>query len=85
MKRDQEINPAGVRGYLQSKFGNDLALARRVMQRLAKSLTPTELRERAFRLYEQFRPEIPDGVKGWRARGELDLPLIERLAKKKTS
>jgi hypothetical protein len=27
------------------------------------------------------RPAIPSGVKGWGAKGELDLGLIERLAK----
>jgi hypothetical protein len=39
--------------------------------------------ERCFGLYEQFRPEVPEGVKGWGAEGDLDLGLIERLAKAK--
>jgi hypothetical protein len=33
------------------------------------------------RIYERFRPAIPEGVKGWGATGNLDLGLIERLAK----
>ncbi len=37
---------------------------------------------RAYALYEQFRPEIPAGVKGWGAKGVLDLGLIDRLARK---
>ena len=28
-----------------------------------------ELAERAYALYERFRPEIPPGKKGWRASG----------------
>jgi hypothetical protein len=31
---------------------------------------------RAFSLYERFRPVIPEGVRGWGAKGELDLDLI---------
>ena len=51
------------------------------MQRLARSLGPKELAVRSFGLYERFLPEIPEGVKGWGAKGNLDLGLIERLAK----
>ena len=32
-------------------------------------------------MYERFRPAIPEGVKGWGAKGELDLGLIRWLAK----
>jgi len=52
------------------------------MQRLAKSFTPKELADRAFGLYERFRPAIPEGVRGWGAKRELNLGLIEGLAKK---
>ena len=34
----------------------------------------------ARRLYEQFRPEIPTGKRGWGAKGTLDLDLIRSLA-----
>ena len=54
------------------------------MERLARSYEPRELAERAFDLYERFRPESPAGVKGWGAKGELDLGLIERLAKEES-
>jgi hypothetical protein len=36
-----------------------------------------------YPFYECFRPTIPEGVKGWGAKGDLDLGLIERLAKEK--
>jgi len=53
------------------------------MQRLVLSLGPKELAERGFRLYERFRPEIPEGIKGWGAKGVLDLGVIEGLATKR--
>jgi hypothetical protein len=53
------------------------------MQKLAKAYTPQELAHDAYRLYERFRPAIPAGKKGWGAKGDLDLGLIERLAKEK--
>jgi hypothetical protein len=34
-----------------------------------------------YTLYERFRPEIPAGEKGWGAKGELDLGLIQQLGK----
>ena len=32
------------------------------MQKLAKAYKPKELAERAYLLYEQFRPALPEGV-----------------------
>jgi hypothetical protein len=46
---------------------------------------PKELADHCYQLYEQFRPEIPGGAKGWGAKGDLDLGLIERLARQKKS
>jgi hypothetical protein len=77
----QTIDPAGVERYLQDKFGDDLKAARTAMRKLARAYPPAELAHKAYGLYERFRPRIPEGVKGWGARGELDLGLIERLAK----
>ncbi|HMF11118.1 MAG TPA: hypothetical protein VKE94_02400 [Gemmataceae bacterium] len=82
MKGAQEIEPRGVRRCLEGKFGDDLGAVRSAMRRLAKSLGPKDLAERSFGLYERFRPEIPEGVKGWGAKGVLDLGVIEALAKK---
>ena len=31
----------------------------------AASLPPDELSRVGFRLYERFRPDVPDGVEGW--------------------
>ena len=83
VKGAQVIEPDGVRRYLDTKFGDDLGAVRAAMQRLAKSLKPKKLADEAFRLYERFRPSIPEGVKGWGAKGNLDLTVIQALAKKK--
>jgi hypothetical protein len=77
------MDPESVRRYLAGKFGGDLGAARSAMRKLARAYTPGELAHAAYPLYERFRPDIPEGKKGWGARGELDLGLIERLAKEK--
>jgi hypothetical protein len=74
--------PASVHRYLESKFGDALAAVRQAMTALAKSLTKDELAGRAFALYEAFRPGIPSGVRGWGAKGVLDLAQIRALAGK---
>jgi hypothetical protein len=76
-----EVQSAPVRTYLQKKFGEDLQEARAAMRALAQSYGPQALNERAFGLYEQFRPSVPRGKKGWGAAGELDLGLLRELAK----
>ncbi len=73
-------DPDSVERYLEGKFGDALAGARRAMTQLAGSLGPAVLAERAYGLYERFRPEIPAGRAGWGARGVLDLARIESLA-----
>jgi len=45
------------------------------MSSLAKAFKPESLAGEAFRLYEEFRPGIPEGVSGWGAKGELDVGL----------
>lgn len=80
--KGKPISPDSVERYLEDKFGDDLPRAKRAMQRVAKAYKPQELAGAAYHLYEQFRPEIPSGVRGWGATGDLDLGLIEALAKK---
>lgn len=80
-REGEAVNPDSVRTYLQKKFGEHMDEARTAMEALAKSLAPQVLETRAFALYEKFRPQIPEGKKGWGAKGELDLDLIRRLAK----
>ena len=77
------INPDSVEAYLEDKFGDDLAAVRKAMTKLAKAYKPKELAQAAYSLYERFRPTIPEGTKGWGAKGDLDLGVIEELAKQR--
>jgi hypothetical protein len=72
------LNPASVEKYLAAKFGDGLDEARAAMTELAKSMTEPELRSQGFTLYEQFRPPVPEGVKGWGATGVLDTDAIRK-------
>jgi hypothetical protein len=80
--KDEEINPESVERYLEKKFGEDLVEVRAALDELAQAYAPQELERRAYTLYEQFRPEIPEGVRGWGAAGDLDLGHIRDLAHK---
>ncbi len=53
------------------------------MRDIANGFRPEELSKNAFRLYEKFRPAIPEGVTGWGAKGSLDLDRIRSLASEK--
>ena len=79
--KGEEIDPQSVEKYLKQKFGDDLDDARTTMEKLAKAFTPKQLESKAYGLYEKFRPVIPEGTKGWGAKGELDLEYILSLAK----
>ena len=77
---DSPIDPKSVQTYLESKFGDALDEVKEVMLELARSLPPSELAEKAYALYEKFRPEIPPGKRGWGAPGKLDLDRIREMA-----
>jgi len=79
--KGEEIDPQSVEKYLKQKFGDDLDETRAAMEKLAKTFTPKQLETQAYGLYEKFRPEIPEGKKGWGVKGELDLEYIRSLAK----
>jgi hypothetical protein len=76
----EAIHAGSVEAYLEKKFGENLDDARAAMQKLAKAYTPKQLESKGYDLYEKFRPEIPEGKKGWGAKGELDLDYIRSLA-----
>jgi hypothetical protein len=54
-----------VQKYLEGKFGDALEDVSNAMVELAKSFPPSQLAEKAYTLYERFRPEIPPGKKEW--------------------
>jgi hypothetical protein len=65
--------------YVARAFGDRLAEARAAMEHLAASLPADELNRVAFQLYEHFRPDVPEGVKGSGAKGMVKLNEIEKL------
>jgi hypothetical protein len=77
---DSPIRPESVQKYLEGKFGDALENVSTAMLDLAKSLPPSLLAEKAYGLYEKFKPELFPGWKGWGASGKLDLDLIRRMA-----
>jgi len=79
--KGEAIHAGSVEAYLEKKFGEELEETRAAMEKLAKAYTPKQLESKAYDLYEKFRPEIPEGKKGWGAKGELDLDYIRSLAK----
>jgi hypothetical protein len=83
MIKNQPIEPKSVERYLESKFGESLGAVRAAMRELAKAFPLEQVSTNAFRLYEEFRPAIPEGVKGWGAKGNLDIDRIRSLAKEK--
>jgi hypothetical protein len=81
LDKDRLVDPAGVERYLNNKFGQSLGDVEKAMSALAASFKPQELAENAFGLYEHFRPSIPEGVRGWGAKGEMKLETIRALAR----
>jgi hypothetical protein len=70
-----------VQTYIAKAFGERLDEARAAMETLAASLPPDELNRIGFRLYEHFRPDVPDGAQGWGAKGELRLERVSGAAR----
>lgn len=79
--KDRPIEPESVEKYLRGKFGTYYEAVLQAMRELAESYEPEELADIAFHLYEQFRPDVPEGIRGWGAKGRLDLARIRRLAR----
>ena len=80
LDHDKPASPGPARAYVERAFGERLPQVRGAMEALANSMPPDELNRRGFRLYEQFRPEVPAGAKGWGAKGVLDLDRIQGAA-----
>ena len=79
LSKDRPVAPENVERYLESKFGAGFEPARRAMTTLASSFRAEDLAERAYGLYEEFRPEVPAGRRGWGAAGVLDLDRVIAL------
>ena len=73
---DQPADPVSVERYLVKAFGDHLAAVRAAMEELAGRYDPAELNRIGFRLYERFRPDVPQGNEGWGAKAVLDVAKI---------
>jgi len=80
--KDKPTDPAAVERYLASKFGDALDDARAAFAALARARGPAVIASEAYALYEEFRPEIPAGQRGWGAMGVLDLDRVRALTTK---
>src|SRR5262249_46820613 len=78
------LRPAWVEHYLAARFGENLATARAALERLADSMSPDELEQRAYRLYVEFRPDAPDNARGRSAKGILDLGRVDALVRRES-
>jgi hypothetical protein len=76
LEKGKPSSPDSVAKYLTSKFGEHLGAAQRAMADLALDYSPDELKAVGYSLYERFRPAVPDGAKGWGAKGILELSAI---------
>ncbi|UCH17227.1 MAG: hypothetical protein JSW36_16310 [Burkholderiales bacterium] len=81
LSKDKPVSPDSVQRYLDGKFGDALADVEEAMAALAHSLAPDELAQRAYDLYEAFRPAVPAGTKGWGAAGTLDTVQIRAASR----
>lgn len=71
---------------LTAKFGPEAYT--RVKQTMEESLnawreSEDDLNSKAFHMYEQFRPDVAKGQKGWGRKGELHLSKIKEAVSKK--
>lgn len=80
LDHDKPASPGPAHAYVERAFGERLAEVRCAMETLADSMAPDELNRVGFRLYEQFRSEVPGGANGWGAKGMLDLDRIQGAA-----
>ena len=81
LNKGKAVFPGSVRRYLVSKFGEALPEVKAAMEELAGSFSHEDLVRRAYELYEQFRPSVPPGVRGWGAPGDLDLEKVKALGR----
>ena len=73
---DQPADSVSVERYLVKAFGDHLAEVRAAMEELAGRYDPAELNRIGFRLYERFRPDVPQGNEGWGTKAVLDVAKI---------
>ncbi|NUM56349.1 MAG: hypothetical protein HUU46_22145 [Candidatus Hydrogenedentes bacterium] len=79
MSGADEVDSESVQRYVIKSFGDNLEAVVAAMRKLASAHTKDDLQQKAFGLYEQFRPAVDYGVRGWGQKGKLDIDKIARL------
>jgi hypothetical protein len=74
--KGKPVPAKSVQTYIVRVFSDRLPEVKAAMEAVAASLAPDELNRVGFRPYEKFRHDVPDGAKGWGAKGELRLERI---------
>ncbi|GKY91575.1 hypothetical protein MPSEU_000129400 [Mayamaea pseudoterrestris] len=75
-KKGTMIKPETVRRYLEKKFGDKLQSTHDAMMELAQSLDADDVRNRAYELLSEFKPET--NKRG--AKGHFDLEKLHNMA-----
>jgi len=76
LQQQKTVDPTHVQEYLQQKFGNKLMETEAAMKELADNMDVEELKESAYDLYTQIRPEW----KGWGKKAAMNLSEIRQIA-----
>ena len=79
-EKGKPMSASAARSYITRALGDRLSEVRAEMEALAATLPPEEHNRISFRLYEQFRPEVPRGAEGWGAKGMLHIDRIRGAA-----
>jgi hypothetical protein len=80
VRNNKPMDPDSVQRYLAGKFGDALDDTLAAMRKLARSRSKKQLESEANALYEDFRPNVAGGKRGWGAQGRLSLDRIRSLA-----
>lgn len=79
LQNNKPVSPVSVESYLRRAFGPYYEKVKEATRALAKVYPPEKIGSDAYSLYEKIRPQVSGGMKGWGAKGYLDLNLLHQL------
>lgn len=79
--KGEPVDPADAHGYIKRAFRQTVPHVLGAMRLLAGTFTPTELNEKGFGLYAEFRP----AAEKWGARSEMRMSNILALRRQQPS
>jgi hypothetical protein len=69
---------------LRKKYGEKYEVVKQAFEdALGGRKAGKELNDAAFKMYEEFRPTVSKGQKGWGRKGELDLDKVKEVVSRK--